>query len=78
MEVVGRVVDRPQDHEQVAHGPAGVDQRAGLGPEGDAGLVEGVLEERERRPGRHQHGDVAEPGRAPPAVLVADVPPLVA
>ena len=76
MEVVGRVVDGPQDHEQVAHGPAGVDQRAGLGPKGDAGLLEGVFQERERGPGRHQDGDVAEPGRPPGAVLVADVPPL--
>ena len=35
-EVVGGVVDGPQHHEQVAHGPAGVDEGARLGPEGDA------------------------------------------
>ena len=46
-EVVGGVVDGPQDHEQVPDGPAGVDERARLGPEGDAGGVEGVLQERQ-------------------------------
>ena len=43
-EVVGGVVDRPQHHEQVAHGPGGVDERARLGPVRDAGRRQGVLE----------------------------------
>ncbi len=76
-QAVGRVVDRPQHHQQVADGPAGVDERAGLGPEGDPGLVQGVLQERQRRTRRDQDGDVAEPGRAPTALAVVDVPPFV-
>ena len=50
-QVVGGVVDGPQHHQQVAHRPGGVDERARLGPVGDAGRVEGVLEERQRRAG---------------------------
>ena len=78
VEVVGRVVDGPQHHEQVADRPAGVDERTGLGPEGDAGLVEGLLEEGQRGAGRDQDGDVAQPGRAPPDLSSSlTVPPFV-
>ena len=65
-EVVGRVVDGAQCHEEIPHGARHVHERARLGPVGDAGGVEGVLEERQRGAGRDEHGDVAEAGRPPP------------
>ena len=67
-EVVGGVVDGPQRHQQVAHRPGDVDEAAGLGPVGDAGSFERVLEERQRRAGRDEHGDVAELRLAPAGV----------
>ena len=72
--LVGRVVDGPQHHEQVAHGPGGVDERARLGPVGDAGGLERVLQEGQRRARGHEDGDVAEARRAPPTVAVVDRP----
>ena len=54
-----------EDHEEVADGPAGVDERAGLGPEGDAGGLERVLEERQRGARRDEDRDVAEAARPP-------------
>ncbi len=67
---------RPQDHQQVAHRPRGVDERARLGAVGDAGGLQGVLEERERSTGGHEDRDVPEPARAPAVVALADDPAL--
>ena len=79
-QVVGGVVGGPQHHEQVAHGPGGVDERARLGPVRDAGPPRG----RPRGTGSdvragHEDRDVAEPARAPapsPAALSCDLPAL--
>ncbi len=49
VEVVGGIVDGPQHHEEVPNCPADVDERTRLGPVGDAGGIEGVLEVRQRR-----------------------------
>jgi hypothetical protein len=64
-QVVGGVVGGPQHHEEVAHGSAGVDQRARLRAVRDARRGEGLLEEGQRGAGRDQEGDVAQPAWAP-------------
>jgi hypothetical protein len=80
-QLVARVVDRPQGEEDVPDQPAGVHEGRRLGPVGDAGRTERVLQRWERRPGRQQDRDVAEPGRPPAgraaAAVVADQPALV-
>ena len=63
-QLVGGVVDGPEREQQVADQAAGVDERGRLGPVGDAGRHEGVLERRQRGAGRHEDGDVAERGPA--------------
>ncbi len=77
MELVGRIDQRPEHHQQVAYRPRGVDQRARLGPAGDPELFEGVLDERQRRSGREEDGDVAEPGGPPSTRAVVHAPLLV-
>ena len=68
-ELVGGVVDRAQDREEVADLAAAVDERARLGAVRDAGGVERVLEVAERRARRQQDADVAEPRRSPLVVV---------
>ena len=78
--LVGRVVDRPQDGQELLDLVGGEDQRARLEAVGDAGPVEGVEEQGQARAGRDEHGLVPVPGRmfasrrAHGPALVADPP----
>jgi len=74
-ERVAGIIGRPGGGEQVADLAGPVDQGAGFGPVADAGRVEGVLQVRQRRAGRYEHGDVAQP-YVPPTVPVCDLPSL--
>ena len=64
-ELVGRVVDGPQHHEQVADLAGAVDERRRLGPVRDAGGVERVLERPSDVRAGSRIADVAEPARLP-------------
>jgi hypothetical protein len=79
-QLVGGIVDRLQHDQQVTDLPGAVDQRRGLGPVGDAGGVERVLEVTERGARGQQDAHVAQPAGLRPlaAVRVAahDRPPL--
>ncbi len=68
------VVDGPEREQQVPHLPAGVGQRAALGAVGDVGVVERVLEGIEHGAARDEDGDVAGPGWARQALVVAAPP----
>ena len=59
-DLVGRVVDRGEDGQQLLHLGGREHQRLALEPRRDAGVFERVLEERQGLPGRQEDGDVGE------------------
>ena len=68
-DVVGRIVDGGQHRQQFAHRVGGPHQRPALDAVRDVMGIQRPFELRERRPRRHEDGDVVEAGR--PATTVA-------
>ena len=62
-QLVGGVGHSLKGRQHVSHLAGAVHQRGGLGPVGDPGRVEGVLEAAQAEPGRDEDGDVPQPGR---------------
>ena len=75
-QVVGGVVDGAQHHQQVTDLGGAEEQRAGLCPVGDGGVVQRILQVRQRGARGDQHGDVGEPACPFRAVAVLDRPPV--
>jgi len=73
-EVVGRVVDGPEHHQEVADLGGGEEHGAGLGPVGDTGGLQRGLQGGQRSTGGEEDGDVAEATGALPSVGPLDRP----